>query len=115
MVVFVVDVHSTLMLPLVRGLLMPLSTLMLLASVAPLEPPSTLIPAVTFLYTLLEVTRLFAAPRRSIPWSPLSCVMLFTTRLLLEFDFSSIPESSLWWVTFEVSVLSGEFQRRMPE
>jgi hypothetical protein len=33
----------------VRGLLIPLSTLTLFASVAPVDPPSTLIPAVTFL------------------------------------------------------------------
>jgi hypothetical protein len=31
----------------VRGLLMPLSTLMLFSTVAPVEPPSTLMPAVT--------------------------------------------------------------------
>ena len=37
------------MLPRVRGLAMPLSTLMLLATVAPVELPSTLIPAVTLL------------------------------------------------------------------
>ena len=43
--------------PRVRGLAMPLSTLTLLAMLAPDEVPSTLIPAVTFLYTVLEMTR----------------------------------------------------------
>jgi hypothetical protein len=33
----------------VLGLAIPLSTLMLFRTVAPVEPPSTLIPAVTFL------------------------------------------------------------------
>ena len=57
MVVPDVEPDSTRMLLSVRGLLMPLSTLMLLAMVAPVELPSTLIPAVTLLYTLLAMTR----------------------------------------------------------
>ena len=47
MVVPLVDRESTRMLLVVRGLLMPLSTLTLFASVAPDDEPSTLIPAVT--------------------------------------------------------------------
>jgi hypothetical protein len=44
----VVDVESTRILLVVRGLLIPLSTLMLFARSPPVEEPSRLMPAVTF-------------------------------------------------------------------
>ena len=47
-----VEPDSTRMLLCVRGLLMPLSTEMLLAIVAPVELPSMLMPAVTLSYTV---------------------------------------------------------------
>src|SRR3954471_14027775 len=63
------------MLPSVRGLLIPLSTLMLFSITAPAEPPlelaSTLIPAVTLWYTLLPTNVCRGESRLSMPWSPL--------------------------------------------
>jgi hypothetical protein len=56
MVVPVTDAWSTRMSLRVRGLLMPLSTLMLFAMTVPVEPPSALMPAVRFLYALFAIS-----------------------------------------------------------
>jgi hypothetical protein len=75
------------MLPRVRGLFSPLSTLTLLSITAPAEPPlelaSTLIPAVTLWNTLLPTNVCCGESRSSMPWSPLLKRTLSTATLPL--------------------------------
>ena len=60
-----IELASTRMLPFVRGLLMPLLTLMLLRTVPPVDPPSRFMPAVTLWYTLPVAPSLSVTVRKA--------------------------------------------------
>ena len=98
----------------VRGLAIPLSTLML-SLIVPVELPSKLIPAVTLLYSVFPVTVVRNDDAvTSTPWSPLLVNRLSTTRLSVDLS-RSIPESSLSWLQLELIVLPDEVWIRIPD